>query len=77
MQIENLSDVAARELLKRLIREMYKEPHAFDHDESEEDAPSGAKRMLIGITNVLDELDGDDYFRSDGWRHYYGLENEF
>lgn len=34
-----------------------------------------AKKMLKILVAKLDELDGDDYFGSEGWKHYFGLEN--
>ena len=33
------------------------------------------KDLLIIIVNKLDELDGEDYFGSEGWKHYFGLED--
>ena len=34
-----------------------------------------AKDMLKLIINKLDELDEEDYFGSEGWKHYFGLED--
>jgi hypothetical protein len=77
MQIEDLSDKAAVKLLKHLIKEMHIKSNVFAHDASEDDISSGAKQMLSAIVETLDDLDGDDYFGSDGWKHYFGLEDEF
>ncbi len=34
-----------------------------------------AKDLLKKIVDKLDELDGDDFFGSEGWKHYIGLED--
>ncbi len=34
-----------------------------------------AKQMLEDIIEKLDELDEEDYFGSEGWRHYFGFED--
>jgi hypothetical protein len=34
-----------------------------------------AKELLQEIINKLDELDEDDYFGSEGWRHFLGFED--
>jgi hypothetical protein len=34
-----------------------------------------AKNELARIVEKLDELDGDDYFGTEGWRHYMGFED--
>ncbi len=34
-----------------------------------------AKELLQKIILKLDELDGDDFFGSEGWKHYLGLED--
>lgn len=36
-----------------------------------------AKELLQKLIDKLDELDGEDYFGTEGWRHYLGLEDEF
>lgn len=35
-----------------------------------------AKKVLKNIIESLDELDRDDFFGSEGWRHYLGMEDE-
>ena len=35
----------------------------------------GAKELLKQIIEHLDELDGDDYFGTEGWRHSFGIED--
>lgn len=35
----------------------------------------GAKEYLRNLIEKLDELDDDDYFGTEGWRHLLGLEN--
>lgn len=32
-----------------------------------------AKELLKKIVNKLDDLDGDDFFGSEGWKHFMGL----
>ena len=32
------------------------------------------RELLQKIVDKLDELDEDDYFGSDGWQHYFGVE---
>lgn len=34
-----------------------------------------AKALLDKITSKLDELDGEDYFGSEGWKHYLEIED--
>ena len=34
-----------------------------------------AKKLLKKIVTKLDELDGVDFFGSEGWKHYIGLED--
>ena len=34
-----------------------------------------AKRYLQEIMDKLDELDAEDYFGSEGWKHYLGFED--
>jgi hypothetical protein len=34
-----------------------------------------AKKMLQMIVDKLDELDGEDYFGTEGWKHFFGLED--
>ena len=34
-----------------------------------------AKELLKKIVTKLDELDGDDFFGTEGWKHYIGLGN--
>ena len=34
-----------------------------------------AKEWLKNIVDKLDELDGDDYFGSEGWKHFMGFED--
>lgn len=36
---------------------------------------SGAKELLFQIIEKLDDLDGEDFFGSEGWQHYFGLED--
>ena len=36
-----------------------------------------AKELLEKLVDKLNELDGEDFFGSEGWRHYLGLEKEF
>ncbi len=33
-----------------------------------------AKKILKEIIEKLDNLDGDDYFGSEGWRHFMGFD---
>ncbi len=33
-----------------------------------------AKGLLKTIIDKLDELDNDDFFGSEGWKHHFGLE---
>lgn len=40
----------------------------------EEMTEEQAKKYLQIIINNLDELDGDDFFGTEGWRHMFGLE---
>lgn len=35
----------------------------------------GAKELLLQLIEKLDELDLEDFFGSEGWRHYFGLED--
>ena len=35
-----------------------------------------AKTMLEQLVKKLDELDGDDFFGSEGWKHYLGVEGK-
>ena len=35
----------------------------------------GAKELLNEIISKLDDLDGDDFFGTEGWRHYLGIED--
>jgi len=41
------------------------------HDLTEE----AAKQYLQEIINKLDELDLEDFFGSEGWKHYFGYED--
>ena len=34
-----------------------------------------AKEFLKEIVNRLDELDGEDFFGTEGWKHYLGIED--
>jgi hypothetical protein len=34
-----------------------------------------AKDKLKELVDALDELDGDDYFGTEGWRHFLGFED--
>ena len=34
-----------------------------------------AKERLIKIVDELDKLDADDFFGTEGWEYYMGLEN--
>jgi hypothetical protein len=34
----------------------------------------GAKELLKQIIEQLDELDEDDFFGTEGWRHFFGIE---
>ena len=34
-----------------------------------------AKEMLQKIVDKLDELDCEDYFGTEGWKHSFGLED--
>jgi hypothetical protein len=34
-----------------------------------------AKELLEKIVNKLDELDGEDFFGTEGWKHHFGLED--
>ncbi len=34
----------------------------------------GAKEMLRTLMEQLDELDEDDFFGTEGWRHRFGME---
>lgn len=34
-----------------------------------------AKKMLTLIVDKLDELDCEDYFGTEGWKHQFGLED--
>jgi hypothetical protein len=34
-----------------------------------------AKELLRQIVDKLDELDGEDFFGSEGWKHYFGMED--
>lgn len=36
-----------------------------------------AKRLLALLIEKLDNLDADDFFGSEGWRHYLSVEDEF
>jgi hypothetical protein len=33
------------------------------------------REMLQTIVDKLDELDGEDYFGTEGWKHFFGLED--
>lgn len=44
---------------------------AIDVEEMTEDQ---AMKILILILNKLDELDEDDYFGTEGWKHFMGFE---
>jgi hypothetical protein len=35
----------------------------------------GAKEYLKDLIQKLDEVDEDDFFGTEGWRHYFGLED--
>lgn len=35
----------------------------------------GAKDYLRNLIEKLDELDEDDYFGTEGWRHRFGLDD--
>lgn len=34
-----------------------------------------AKTLLTKIVKKLDGLDGDDFFGTEGWKHYLGIED--
>lgn len=34
----------------------------------------GAKETLQALIRALDQLDEEDFFGTEGWRHYLGLE---
>ena len=34
----------------------------------------GAKDYLRDLIEKLDELDNEDFFGTEGWRHYFGLD---
>lgn len=36
---------------------------------------SQMRDMLSQIVDKLDELDEDDYFGTEGWRHFFGIED--
>ena len=35
-----------------------------------------AKKTLQDLINSLDELDADDFFGTEGWRHFLGFEEK-
>lgn len=35
----------------------------------------GAKEVLVEIIEKLDDLDDEDFFGTEGWRHYLGFED--
>lgn len=35
----------------------------------------GAKELLLQIIEKLDDCDGDDFFGTEGWQHFFGLED--
>ena len=44
-------------------------------EDVEELTGEAAKKLLAEIVKNLDELDEEDFFGSEGWRHYLGLED--
>jgi len=36
---------------------------------------SAVREMLEVIIKKLDELDEEDFFSTEGWKHFFGLEN--
>ena len=41
----------------------------------EEMTEEQAKKLLKGIIERLDDLDGEDFFGSEGWKHFGGFED--
>jgi len=41
----------------------------------EEMTEAQAKEILQNIIEALDDLDGDDYFGTEGWKHFMGFED--
>ena len=37
--------------------------------------PEQAQAILVTLIEKLDELDREDYFGTEGWRHYLGLDD--
>ncbi len=33
------------------------------------------RKYLVQLIYALDELDGDDFFGTEGWRHYLGFDD--
>lgn len=38
---------------------------------------SQAKEYLAHIVSVLDGLDSDDFFGTEGWRHFFNFDDEY
>ena len=36
--------------------------------------PESANTLLEAIAPILDEMDGDDFFGTEGWLHAFGIE---
>jgi hypothetical protein len=35
-----------------------------------------AKNLLSQLVSKLDELDDEDFFGTEGWRHFFGIDEE-
>lgn len=66
MNIDKLSESGARQTLTDILKGI----QTFA-DNSEED---DIKTLLHELVDVFDELSQDDFFGTEGWQHYFGME---
>lgn len=63
--IQKLSDTAVTETLKEIMDAL--------HDQ--DDVCDQTREVLQAVVDRLDDLDGDDAFGTEGWRHTFDMED--
>lgn len=70
INLDNLNENAVLELADTILKGLR------DYFENNlKDEPDATKYLLESLVPVLDELDEDDFFGSEGWEHYFGWGN--
>lgn len=69
MKKKEVDKLKPEEIVNYTVK-ILKELLIFIEREEEEVHPD----LLKGLVSLMDDLDGDDYFGSEGWKHYFGME---